>query len=327
MLSVGDMFREHYSITQKVAAGDFGDVYQALDIRTREKVAIKEFYPKDISGKELQKTVENFHHEINYLKSLNHPGIVKFYEDFTVKGAYYYVTRWVEGKSLGQILGENKKLFEGRKIISLFYFLLDLVTFFHKQKIPYTLRLLRPSDIIIDDNGRPTIIDLGTAMDFMPLNMPDGYAVPEEPADSTRDVYHVGSLVYELLTNVKPGSAPTGSLPQIYKINKHVPKSLSDIVMKCIAIRRERFRYISGVKTDLLRWFPEFNNSTNITGGIPLEEEMIEKQTQFIAGNFTCLGLLLIIALLVVLGFQHKTELSMIMNRIWNGEYFPFNVL
>jgi eukaryotic-like serine/threonine-protein kinase len=326
MLSIGDMIRGHYSISRRVAVGDFGDIYQALDIRTQKQVAIKEIFPGNISGDVLKETAENFYNEINYLRSLNHPNLAKFFEGFEINGTYYYVTSWMEGKNLEELISERKKPLEGKHLIPLFYLLLDMIIFFHSSEIPYTLRLLRPSDILVDENGNITIVDLGVAMDFMPSKTPTGYWEPDETADSTRDVYHAGSVIYELLTGIKPGSASPGSLPAVYEVNDKVPRSLSDIVMKCVAERRERLKYASGVRTELMRWFPEYNKFTNITGERPLEEDLLEKQTQIAVGNFTCLGLIILISLLVILGIQHQENLTDLLSKIWSGRFFPFNI-
>jgi serine/threonine protein kinase len=265
MLSIGELLKNRYSIIRKVSDGDYGVVYQALDTRTREKVAIKEIHPGETTTEDLKYTVSGFYDEIKYLRSVKHLNLVKFHEGFEVNGVYYCITQWVEGKTLQQVLEENRKPLEGIKVVSLFFLLLDFVIFMHKQEIPYALRLLRPSDIIVNNEGHVMIIDLGLAMNFQPPRVPDGYIMPDEESDSTRDIFHIGSVIYELVTCVKPGSAQIGSLATPDEINKSVPKSLSNVITRCLKPRRERYKYISDVKTELSRWYPEYNKATGIS--------------------------------------------------------------
>jgi calcium-dependent protein kinase len=85
-----------YKILDKLGSGSFGKVFLAQNIYTKEKVAMKEIKK---SNKDLLSDGE-IKDEIDILKSLDHPDIVRIIESFNTKDSYILVTEYCEGGEL-----------------------------------------------------------------------------------------------------------------------------------------------------------------------------------------------------------------------------------
>ena len=85
-----------YKILSKLGSGSFGKVYLAQNKFTKEKVALKQIKK---SNKDLLSDGE-IKDEIEILKTLDHPDIVRIIESFNTKDSYVLVTEYCEGGEL-----------------------------------------------------------------------------------------------------------------------------------------------------------------------------------------------------------------------------------
>ena len=92
-----------------IGKGAIGEVYKALDTECANTVAIKQIDLFSLDSDNI-KSIES---EINLLRKLDHPNIVKYIECIQTKSHINIVLEYVEGGSLAQILkqtGKNKDL-------------------------------------------------------------------------------------------------------------------------------------------------------------------------------------------------------------------------
>ena len=89
MLQIGDQF-EHYQIQAHMAQGGMSDIYRAFDLINRREVVIK-IPDQSMLGDPAQ--FERFQRELEVMKTLNHPAILKGLGSGRFNRIPYLVTR------------------------------------------------------------------------------------------------------------------------------------------------------------------------------------------------------------------------------------------
>src|SRR5579862_1470314 len=105
-MKFGDQI-DRFGILKKLSAGGMGTIYLGFDPVYEEVVALKvlfEAYADD------PLYIRRFQREIAVLDQLNHPNIVRLIDSGTSGDQRYMVLEYVRGKSLVEILEEQKKL-------------------------------------------------------------------------------------------------------------------------------------------------------------------------------------------------------------------------
>ena len=214
MPQAGDAL-DHYSLDAVVAQSGMSVLYRAIDRNTGRQVALK----IPLAGMEEDPVLfERFKREQEIGQLLDHPGIVKTYND-EERSRTYMVLEWVEGRLLRTILNEEKKLpIERATKIALG--MCDALDYMHKRGIVH--RDLKPENIMVDENDNIKLIDFGIALKedarrltFVNvsnmLGTPD-YISPEQVqgnrGDQRSDIYALGIMLYEMLTGTVPFVGP-----------------------------------------------------------------------------------------------------------------------
>ena len=205
----GQMIAERFVVGDRIGHGGSGDVHEAEDRLTGDTVAIK-FVPRSPSGNLLAD-------EAAALRLLRLPGVVHLIEDGEVDDRSYVVMELVDGHPFpGATRGRIHKWSELAPCVA---GLLEVLARIHSQGVIH--RDLKPGNVLIDDAGRPKVLDLGIAWDaqasgassaHLALAATPGYASPEqlrgEPATPQSDLFSVGVMLHEALTNRSPVQAP-----------------------------------------------------------------------------------------------------------------------
>jgi serine/threonine protein kinase len=206
---------DHYRIDAVVAHGGMSVLYKASDLNTDRRVAIKVPLTEMEADPVL---LERFKREQEIGQLLDHPGVVKTYND-EERSRLYMVIEWVEGRLLRTILNEEKKLPIGRAV-KITLGMCDALDYMHKRGIVH--RDLKPENVMVDDNDQIKLIDFGIAMKedarrltFVNLSSilgtPD-YISPEQVkggrGDQRSDIYALGIMLYEMVTGTVPFVGP-----------------------------------------------------------------------------------------------------------------------
>ena len=101
-----------FILGKQIGAGGMGIVYMATYVENGKEVALK-VLPPGLSGD--AKMLKRFEREIDILKRLTHPNIVKYYGGGTHQGQRWYAMELVDGGSLQDIL-KKKNVLPKRKI-------------------------------------------------------------------------------------------------------------------------------------------------------------------------------------------------------------------
>jgi serine/threonine-protein kinase len=205
-----------YRVTRLIGRGGMGDVYEAErdDEQFQQQVAIKIIK----RGLDLDFVRDRFLRERQILASLDHPYIARLFDGgATPEGLPYFAMEFIAGDPITAYcrrhqLSVNEKLKLCRKVFS-------AVQHAHQRLVIH--RDLKPSNILITEDGEPKLLDFGIAKLLSPdVNqaqtrtesalrmMTPEYASPEQARGqavaTTTDVYSLGVVLYELLTDCRP---------------------------------------------------------------------------------------------------------------------------
>lgn len=204
--------------------GAFGEVRLCTHRETKEKRAVK-VLKKENMDKQEQATMLN---EINTLRSLDHPNIVKIFEYFEDEKRFYIVTEHIQGGELfDEIIAKGK--FNERDAATLMKQLLSCVSYCHEHHIIH--RDLKPENVLLEASkefDQIKVIDFGTAQKFkqgQKLSETIGtpyYIAPEvlnHQYGKECDVWSLGVMAYIILSGIPPfnGSSDADIMAAIKK--------------------------------------------------------------------------------------------------------------
>ena len=98
-----------YKIIEELGKGAMGLVYKAMDPNIGRTVALKTMR-LDVHGLEHNELLGRFRNEARAAGTLNHPNIVTIYDAGEHEGIFYIAMEFVEGRSLQEILVDNRVL-------------------------------------------------------------------------------------------------------------------------------------------------------------------------------------------------------------------------
>jgi serine/threonine protein kinase len=231
-LPAGYVLRE-WRLEQILGAGGFGIVYRGTGVYFGETVAIKEYFPSAISDRRDGVTVapndssseeiytlglKKFLEEAKVLWNLSrperHPNIVSVRALFEIHGTAYMVMDFESGVSLSQMLKDGRT-FDEASLMALIRPIALGLDRSHKAGVLH--RDIKPANILVDDNGRPVLIDFGSARfdsgDATSTKVTfytPPYAALEQyvrtyPQGPWTDIYALGIVLYQCVTGQKPG--------------------------------------------------------------------------------------------------------------------------
>jgi len=201
-----------YRLLERVAKGGSATVYKAAlwDGDSLDLLALKVLHP-EILG--LTTDISMILQEVEALRRLDHPGIVKVYDWGEELGRSYLAMEWVEGQDLRQTIAASPLGQSACKEV-LGQILLALQ---HAHLKGIIHRDLKPENILITAKGRIKLSDFGLASlrpnATMCLGGTPGYLAPELLAGqspwSGSDLFAIGVIACELLTGRLPKTNPT----------------------------------------------------------------------------------------------------------------------
>jgi len=248
-----------YRIEGVAARGGMATIFRATHEPTGRTVAVKVPHPEVERDPAL---VRHFLREFEIGRRLNHPGVVK-YLDSGECGRLCIVMEWAEGRSLRQILSDAGRL-APESAVRIAMAVCDALEYVHGRRVAHLD--LKPENVVVDDRDRVTIVDFGAAtggaffMSGKPrqaTGTPD-YISPEQVlgrrGDARSDIYALGVMLYEMLTETVPfsGSNPLAVMNDRLRnpptppreLNPAIPPELEEAV--CRALERDpKRRYAS----------------------------------------------------------------------------------
>jgi predicted Ser/Thr protein kinase len=230
-LAEGSLLRE-WRLEEVLGVGGFGIVYRGKNVHFGDSVAIKEYFPGAISDRIDGTTVapsdssseeiyqlgrQKFMEEAKILWNLSrpqrHPNLVSVQSLFEIHGTAYMVMDFESGISLSQLMREGKK-FDEASLLGIFKPIAEGLERAHKAGVLH--RDIKPANILINADGRPVLIDFGSARfesgsatNTKVTFYTPPYAALEQyvksfPQGPWTDIYALGVVLYQCITGEKP---------------------------------------------------------------------------------------------------------------------------
>ncbi len=220
-----------YRLIEELGRGGMGTVWLAerSDGQFRQRVAIKLLAGDATRARSL---AARFRTERQILATLDHPGIAKLLDGgATEDGTQFLVMECVDGERVDDFCRGRDLPVRAR--IELFVRICEAVEAAHQSLIVH--RDLKPANILVTADGSPKLLDFGIAKllstdayDWVvaateqgrsPLTM--RYASPEQvqgaPIGTASDVYSLGVVLFELLTERSPYGDHLNSVPRLLR--------------------------------------------------------------------------------------------------------------
>ena len=248
---------EKYRIIRVLGQGGFGITYLAEQSMLKMRVAIKEFFIRDLCARDDSSTVytvtqsdmvgryrQKFIKEAQIIAHLKHPGIVNVSDIFEENGTVYYVMEYIEGESLAEKVKRNGPLSEQTALRYIFK-VAEALDYLHNSRVNHLD--IKPANIMVRDaNDDPVIIDFGVSKQYdeqkdqtttTPPGVSTGYSPLEQYMSGgvstfspQADIYSLGATLYKLLT----GTTPPNASEILSKGFPHLPTSISADIREAI---------------------------------------------------------------------------------------------
>jgi eukaryotic-like serine/threonine-protein kinase len=268
-----------YEVLSRIGRGGMGEVYQARDTRLGRRVALK-ILPSDFATDE--ERMRRFRREAKAASALSHANLATIYDVGESEGAHYIAMEYVEGKTLGELIGRKgmrlgEALNYGMQIT-------DALAAAHETGIVH--RDLKPGNVMVTAKGQVKVLDFGLAK--WREKVAEGsrestateeskteegrivgtvaYMSPEQaegrPVDARSDIFSFGSVLYEMVTGRRAfqGETQASVLAAILKedprpaseVVEALPKEVERLISRCLRKDAERrYQHMHDLKVEL----------------------------------------------------------------------------
>jgi eukaryotic-like serine/threonine-protein kinase len=262
-----------YELLEELGRGGMGVVFKAHQVSLNRAVALKMIKSGGFAS---EGELLRFQNEAEAVAQLDHPHIVPIFEVGQHGGRHFFSMKLIVGTGLDKRLADFAE--EPRAAARVVDIIAQAVHHAHQRGILH--RDLKPANILLDERGLPHVTDFGLAKRIKGdgdltcsgavMGTPS-YMSPEQAAgdkgslSTATDVYGLGTILYAMLAGRAPfaGTTLIDTLDKVRTrlpeppslLNKHVPRDLEIICLKCLEKEPNR-RYPSALALaeDLDRW-------------------------------------------------------------------------
>jgi hypothetical protein len=251
MLDPGSLLLQRYQIVRLIGRGGMGAVYEAVDRRLRNTVALKQMLGS------AEENAEAFEREAQLLAALRHPALPKVIDYFRDAPGRFLVMEFFGGADLAALQARRAAPFPPDEVLPWADQLLAALEYIHTRTPPVLHRDIKPQNLKLTPDGQVVLLDFGLAkgpgagrsffgytLQYAPLEQIEGSGT--EPRS---DLYALAATLYQLLTDTAPTSAPTRAdallaarpdpLRPAHELNPAVPRELSALLAGALALRRD----------------------------------------------------------------------------------------
>ena len=216
MLTNGSVLHDRYRIVHQIGCGGMGAVYEALDSRLENTVAVKQCKSPGVDAGRA------FEHEAKLLATLRHPALPAVIDYFVEGEEQFLVMQFIEGDDLGKLLDHRRDRFTPGEVVAWARTVLDALCYLHDHVPPVVHRDIKPANLRRTPRGEIALLDFGIAKGRLRDSAAPpadrsvfGYTLSYSPleqilgrsTDPRSDVYAIGATLYHLLTGLPPVNA------------------------------------------------------------------------------------------------------------------------
>lgn len=217
-----------YRLMKRLGMGAMGEVWLADEPVSGRKVALKILSPALTRNPAF---IQRFRREVFLAARMSHPNIITAFDAGVDRGIYYLATNFVDGENVENILRRDGRMSESEALSIGLLMSEALEHAFEKHNIIH--RDVKPSNIMIDKNGIPFLMDLGvsrtidaseavitTAGQFVgtPYYMSPEQARAEPLLGPTSDIYSLGCSLFHMLV----GRVPFNAESNVEILSEHI---------------------------------------------------------------------------------------------------------
>jgi calcium-dependent protein kinase len=271
---------DYYTKIEKLGSGSYGVVWKVQHNQTGLDRAMKKITKNPNSKKETEAEILN---EIEILRKLDHPNIVKIFEFFNTTDGYFLITEFCSGGELYREIKINKKIKE-EVAAHIMYQLLSAVNYCHSYGIIH--RDLKPENILIESKEKDLynikVIDFGTAK-ILEKNKNEKkiigsayYIAPEvleKNYNEKSDLWSCGVIMYILLSGKAPFTGETdsvildkiknGSFEMLEPVWEKISPDAKDLIRRLLEHNQKK--RISAQEALQHKWFKRLNIKSKLT--------------------------------------------------------------
>lgn len=273
---IGRMLDNRYEILELIGTGGMANVYKARCHRLNRLVAIKILKDDMAADADFRRRFET---ESQAVAMLSHPNIMAIYDVSRTGDVEYIVMELLDGITLKQYI-QRKGALNWKEALHFTTQICKALSHAHSRGIihrdikPHNIMILRDGSVKVADFGIARLTSTQSTLTQEALGSVH-YISPEQAKgshiDARSDIYSVGVVLYEMLTNRLPyeGDSPVAvaiqhinSVPLMPReINPSIPEALEAITMKAMAADMEK-RYPSA--DAMLDDLEEFRKNPNV---------------------------------------------------------------
>src|SRR6266702_4360691 len=199
-----------YESLREIGRGAMGVVYLAREIALARDVAMKVLPPHLTFGKG---AIGRFRREARTAAALEHPNIIPVYRIAPGGRVFWYTMKYLEGRSLAEVLEERKTL-PLAAAITILERIADALDYAHTRHVIH--RDVKPSNVMLDPRGHILVMDFGIAKEAASGTLARSDAIigtpyymsPEQCKGGTltgaSDQYSMGVMAYQMLSGRVP---------------------------------------------------------------------------------------------------------------------------
>jgi serine/threonine-protein kinase len=248
-----------YELVRVLGKGAMGIVYEGRDPNLDRRVAIKTVKVENLSDEAAAEYEARFRTEARSAARLQHPNIVSVYDSDRDGDTAFLVMEYIQGDDLKHHLDKGVR-YSLQQAFAIVRDLLSAVDYAHRQGIVH--RDIKPANLLLEPDGRVKLTDFGVArmQDSGEATRTQGnmvgtlkYMSPEQvqgqKIDARADLFSVGVVLYQLLTDKRPfdGDNDFTIIHQIIghtppppsSFNARLPAAVDGVVARALAKNRE----------------------------------------------------------------------------------------
>ncbi|CAH9085831.1 unnamed protein product [Cuscuta epithymum] len=240
---------------EMIGCGAFGRVYMGMNLDSGELIAVKEvsIAASSASRERAQAHIRELEEEVNLLKNLSHPNIVRYLGTAREEGSLNILLEFVPGGSISSLLGKFGSFPE--PVIRMYTKqLLIGLEYLHKNGIMH--RDIKGANILVDNKGCIKLADFGASKKVVELATMTGaksmkgtpyWMAPEVILQTghnfSADIWSVGCTVIEMATGRPPWSEQYQEVAALFHIGttkshppipEHLSAAAKDFLLKCL---------------------------------------------------------------------------------------------